>query len=748
MFTAEPSITGTNDSRQAKSQRWGVWPLVVCWLSFTILATLGTEAMNQNWFRGNFGLANAFVAMLFGLIGLATVIGGLMARSWIVGWLAAVLLACLQTVLPIFFRPFSVPNSEYDFQTLPVCSLWPMFFLSSCAPLLIMRALFGWTLRRTSQPAIPRSRSSLEDLLLLGVVIACAMKISQVFVYNYGQGSLSQLLVIIVAFSALSCVCVPLVVWITFRARNWTKRSFGWTILSAITLGVFFVQDGFMRPSGWADALRNFPDMLIPTAAACLTVGIGLTSLLASGYQLTYFAKGFRTSPAQPAEPTSLAEPIKSDDSTTRTEWLEDAQVMPPRHAFEFGPKWQARALTVLLICIAVASTIGIDSSRQKVVGFFEKLSSKDLLHVNLKSDESIEGIQFGPDFTDADLDRYVKYANSLTSLSLAGTKVTDAVVPKLKAFSKLMHLDLSNTAITDAGLQQLLNQSGSDAESYEGISILSLADTQVTWAGIEKFLEGKKLLTLDVSGLGITDQQVVKLHAIMALTLSRNPITDEGLSALLNTGRPSYLDVSDTAVTGTALATSRCPMELNLDGTQVSDATLTAILSAGKLRRVSLARTKVTAAVLPSLAGMAVRLGDGPITEDDLASLNTISFMHLGLNGQQFTGKCMAIGKIQTDSLDLSNSSVTDDVVLSFPRRYARFVGLAHTKIADKAVQRLFAREIDLRGTRVTAAGLAAIHSYFGIVLSHNQFSPSDMALLDQAKVEIKERSAKRLGP
>ena len=419
-----------------------------------------------------------------------------------------------------------------------------------------------------------------------------------------------------------------------------------------------------------------------------------------------------------------------------------------PRRAFEFESKREARAITALLICVAFASTLGIDSSRQKVVGLFEALASKDLLHVSLESDDSVESIQFGPDFTDADLDRYVKYARSVTSLSLAGTKVTDAVVPKLKAFSKLMHLDLSSTAITDAGLKQLLIQSGSNTQSYEGISALSLADTQVTWAGIEQFLAGKKLLALDVSGLGITDQQVVKLHDIMALTLSRNPITDEGLSALLSLGRMSNLDLSDTEVTGTALATSHCPFEVNLDGTQVTDATLTSILSTGKLSRISLARTKITAAMLPSLAGKAVRLGEGPITEDDLANLNTISFMHLGLNGQQFTGKCIAIGKIQTDSLDLSNSSVTDDVVLSLPRRYARFVGLAHTKISDRAVSSIFAQEIDLRDTRVTAVGLAAIHSYHHIILSHNQFSPKEMALLDQAKVEIKERPAKSLGP
>lgn len=725
-----------------ESRRGRIWPVVLFWLVLTIVSTIGIEAMNENWFMRSATLSIVIPSILLGQIGLATIIGGLMARSWITSWLMVVLLACIQSVLPILFHRFREPGSAFDFQNLTVCSLWPLIFLSTCAPLLIARALFGWTLRRTLQPAIPRLQSRLEDLLLLGVVIACAMTISQVFLYRYGQGTLPQLLIFMAVFAALSCVCVPLVVLITFRARNWTRRIVGWTILSLITFCVVVIEDGFMRPNGWADTWRNLPEILVALPIACLTVGVGLTSLLVSGYQLTYFEKGARTSPA---------EPVTTDDSTTSTEWLEDSQVATPQPAIEFGPKWQARAIAALLVCISVASTLGINSSRQKVVVFFEELSSKDLLHVTLKNDDSIESIQFGPNFTDADLDRYVKYANSLTSLSLAGTKITDAVVPKLKSYRQLKRLDLSNTAITDAGLQQLLNQSPASASraSYEGMAMLSLADTKVTWAGIEQFIDRKKLLALDVSGLGVTDQQVAKLSGIMALTLSRNPITDEGLSALLSINYPSYLDLSDTAVTGAGLATWRCPMELNLDGTQVSDATLTAMLSVGKVRRISLARTKVTAAMLPSLAGMTVRLGEGPITEKDLANLNTISFVHLALNGKQFTGKCMAIGKIQTNSLDLSNSSVTDDVVLSLPRLPSmRFMGLAHTKISDKAVQRLFAQEIDLRDTRVTAAGLAAIHSYFRIVLSHNQFSPRDMALLDQAKVENKERPAKSLGP
>jgi hypothetical protein len=40
--------------------------------------------------------------------------------------------------------------------------------------------------------------------------------------------------------------------------------------------------------------------------------------------------------------------------------------------------------------------------------------------------------------------------------LSLAGTQVTDAGLPHLKALTKLSALDLDNTHVTDAGVNKL----------------------------------------------------------------------------------------------------------------------------------------------------------------------------------------------------------------------------------------------------------------------------------------------------
>ena len=52
-----------------------------------------------------------------------------MARSWITSWFVMVLLACLQTVIPILLNRLLYPGEVSHFPNLPMCSLWPLIFL-------------------------------------------------------------------------------------------------------------------------------------------------------------------------------------------------------------------------------------------------------------------------------------------------------------------------------------------------------------------------------------------------------------------------------------------------------------------------------------------------------------------------------------------------------------------------------------------------------------------------------------------
>lgn len=738
--------------------------MIGCWFVMMVLSTVGIVAM-ETWpgFRA-VNVENVLAGLLFGQIALATILGGLIARSWVTSWFVAVLLACFQTVVVAFCCDSFTLSSPDALERLSLCSLWPVAFLSTSAPLVALRSLWGWTLTREAQTAIPRWRSSLEDLILVGVVIACSMTISRVFLYSEGPNNLPQLLVVMGLFAALSFICVPLVVYVSFRAKSWPRRIAGWLILSAIGFVVIFIESMIMQSGGWSerlnDSLRDLRYMLVGVPAGCATVAIGITALLASGYRMTYFQKTATVPEDQVAKsavsesvsvPGQAVGPLEPKDAYPgpapfKAEWLDDTQPEIQRRPFQFDGKWQARAITALLVCIASVGVFSIQVAKQRFIRFHEELATSELLHVRFTMvDQKVQGLDFGPDFSDADLQRYTKHAQTITSLSFAGTKVTDAILQELGAFPNLVVLDLSSTAITDDGLQELKGVSLASVGDFSnrGYSRLSVANTKVSWSAANQLAERLTIKELNLGGLGITDAQLATPIKVNNLTLSRNPISDAGIAALLEQGDFYKLDLSDTSITGSTLNSPRCPQTLILDGTQISDANLLSILKLGRVQKLSLARTNVTAAVLPKLAGLSIRLGSGRIIESDLANLKTTSFEHLGLNDQQFSGRCLLGGNIQTRSLDLSNSSVTDEIVISLMKRgWREYLGLANTQISDACMGSWTAGQVDVRGTRVTAAGLAMEPTYGSIILSHDQFSPKEMAQLEHLMIEFDEPS------
>lgn len=102
-------------------------------------------------------------------------------------------------------------------------------------------------------------------------------------------------------------------------------------------------------------------------------------------------------------------------------------------------------------------------------------------------------------------LDENALGLTNLRSLDLTDSEVTDAGLEHLKGLSGLSSLYLKGTQITDAGLEHLAE--------LASLEVLFLADTQITDAGLEHLKGLTNLRELPLYGSQVTDEGVKDLQ-------------------------------------------------------------------------------------------------------------------------------------------------------------------------------------------------------------------------------------------
>ncbi len=148
--------------------------------------------------------------------------------------------------------------------------------------------------------------------------------------------------------------------------------------------------------------------------------------------------------------------------------------------------------------------------------------------------------------FGDKDLPR-LKWLGHVRVLDLSGTAVTDAGRTHLQPLSDLWYLGLSETAVTDAGLAQL--------KGSRGLTCLVLRATKVTGPGLAG-LTG--LTMLDLGHSSVTDDGLARLkgcEGLWALFLDGTRVGDAGLARLKVLGKLSAVDLRGTKVTAKGAA-------------------------------------------------------------------------------------------------------------------------------------------------------------------------------------------------
>jgi hypothetical protein len=179
-----------------------------------------------------------------------------------------------------------------------------------------------------------------------------------------------------------------------------------------------------------------------------------------------------------------------------------------------------------------------------------------------------------------------------------------DMEVEHIKALAGLKGLDLSQTQVTNAELELLM-------ESLPQLHDLSLGGTQVTSAGLKNLNRLTQLQGLWLVGTGVTDaglEQLKGLTQLKQLNLMFARVTDAGLNNLEGLKQLQKLDLSNTQVTDDGLEHLKGLTQLNwlsLNGCPVTDAGLEYMKGLRELRRLELDGTKITDAGLEHLKAL-----------------------------------------------------------------------------------------------------------------------------------------------
>ena len=267
--------------------------------------------------------------------------------------------------------------------------------------------------------------------------------------------------------------------------------------------------------------------------------------------------------------------------------------------------------------------------------------------------------------------------AGKVIGVDLRSSWVTDTDLRKLGQLPNLTVLDLSLTRITDQGMQELKN--------LPGVEDLNLRYAEyVTDEGLAAIKGWKKLKRLNIHGTKISDtslEHISGVTSLESLNMGSAMVTDVGLERL--TSLPNL-------------------KELTMGGNKLGDAGLQALRQMPGLTYLDLGGRQGTDANIWAIS-ISDRGLDAILTLKELRELRFgCTSIGIGLEGQRFA--TVSANSVSIRWLEKMKSlSKLEKLTLQ-----------GCDRVDDEAVRVLGAfpalREVDLKGSAVTDAGLAAL--------------------------------------
>jgi WD40 repeat protein/serine/threonine protein kinase/Leucine-rich repeat (LRR) protein len=335
-----------------------------------------------------------------------------------------------------------------------------------------------------------------------------------------------------------------------------------------------------------------------------------------------------------------------------------------------------------------------------------------------------------GESTTDAVLARFGELASGIQvrSVDLSGTAITDAGLTHLARVTSLEELGLSSTFVTDAGLIHL--------REMKNLKRLSLDGIKITGDGVKYLAELSSLEYLAMSTDLQRDRELEHLGRITWLTslsLNHGRISDLGLRHLSGLTNLEHLGISATELTDAGLehlTVHRNLQTLVLFRVRLGDEGAEHLAKITSLTQLSLdggnlpsPRTQIGDEHVLTLTGSLTKLSvldliKTQVTDKGLANLKNLSRLkqlHLGGNGITDDGLVHLAGLRRLEELMINEPNVTDGGMVHLKDlRSLRRLELYDTAVSDAGLEHLTGltrlESLDLTGTFVTAEGAAKL--------------------------------------
>jgi len=193
---------------------------------------------------------------------------------------------------------------------------------------------------------------------------------------------------------------------------------------------------------------------------------------------------------------------------------------------------------------------------------------------------------------TDSGL-KHLSTLPNVTQVSLSYVKITDAGLKHLTTMPKLVSLNLGGTLVADAEIGLFANRP---------LTSLSLSGSRITDATLECVSKWPDLRGLRVTSTQVTDDGIQNLHDVTTLEelkIGHTRITDAGIAHLRNLKNLQILCIDRLEVTDAGLGHLeglKNLRNLNLASTNVSNDAVDVLKSLTHLEELDLTGTKITA--------------------------------------------------------------------------------------------------------------------------------------------------------